>query len=201
MHGNVWEWVQDTHHDDYNGAPTDGSAWAGSDACWIARGGGWNSGAGRCRSANRTVDDHRNRFRSLGFRLHKLSSSPCQKRAIYGWCARQCVDDDQTTILRRYVCVCRTNINQPAVSGRMNGEFRRRRWVFGNVDNHARSQRRIFLLSVLRAGYPYRTYFSFTMTTRSRYITTAMMHAAKPACTREWYSYVKSVEIASKAEK
>ncbi|MCD4708655.1 MAG: formylglycine-generating enzyme family protein [Candidatus Sabulitectum sp.] len=25
--GNVWEWYQDHHHTDYNGAPTDGSAW------------------------------------------------------------------------------------------------------------------------------------------------------------------------------
>ncbi|MBB3219417.1 SUMF1/EgtB/PvdO family nonheme iron enzyme [Pseudoduganella umbonata] len=27
MHGNVWEWTQDAAHDDYNGAPCDGSAW------------------------------------------------------------------------------------------------------------------------------------------------------------------------------
>jgi serine/threonine protein kinase len=27
MHGNVWEWCQDHWHDNYNGAPTDGSAW------------------------------------------------------------------------------------------------------------------------------------------------------------------------------
>jgi formylglycine-generating enzyme required for sulfatase activity len=26
MHGNVWEWVEDCYHDNYNGAPTDGSA-------------------------------------------------------------------------------------------------------------------------------------------------------------------------------
>ncbi len=27
MHGNVWEWVEDCWHDDYTGAPTNGSAW------------------------------------------------------------------------------------------------------------------------------------------------------------------------------
>ncbi|HAC65819.1 MAG TPA: hypothetical protein DCF68_20385 [Cyanothece sp. UBA12306] len=27
MHGNVWEWCQDDWHDNYDGAPTDGSAW------------------------------------------------------------------------------------------------------------------------------------------------------------------------------
>ncbi|HID99667.1 MAG TPA: formylglycine-generating enzyme family protein [Thiotrichaceae bacterium] len=27
MHGNVWEWCADLRHDNYDGAPTDGSAW------------------------------------------------------------------------------------------------------------------------------------------------------------------------------
>lgn len=27
MHGNVWEWCEDVWHENYNGAPTDGSAW------------------------------------------------------------------------------------------------------------------------------------------------------------------------------
>ena len=36
--GNVWEWTQDHWHDDYRGAPTDGSAWISSDtgACTVS---------------------------------------------------------------------------------------------------------------------------------------------------------------------
>ncbi|SFU51137.1 SUMF1/EgtB/PvdO family nonheme iron enzyme [Pseudoduganella namucuonensis] len=43
MHGNVWEWVQDVMHRNYEGAPIDGSAWmAGGDhALRILRGGSW----------------------------------------------------------------------------------------------------------------------------------------------------------------
>jgi len=43
MHGNVWEWVQDIVHDNYDGAPTDGSAWVeGADTSrHILRGGSW----------------------------------------------------------------------------------------------------------------------------------------------------------------
>jgi formylglycine-generating enzyme required for sulfatase activity len=43
MHGNVWEWVQDVVHEDYHGAPSDGSAWAtgGDQARRVIRGGAW----------------------------------------------------------------------------------------------------------------------------------------------------------------
>ena len=43
MHGNVWEWVQDVVHDNYEGAPLDGSAWeeGGDNARRILRGGSW----------------------------------------------------------------------------------------------------------------------------------------------------------------
>jgi formylglycine-generating enzyme required for sulfatase activity len=43
MHGNVWEWTQDVVHDNYVGAPTDGSAWEeGGDAVRrVLRGGSW----------------------------------------------------------------------------------------------------------------------------------------------------------------
>jgi formylglycine-generating enzyme required for sulfatase activity len=43
MHGNVWEWTQDVVHDNYVGAPVDGSAWeeGGDPVRRILRGGSW----------------------------------------------------------------------------------------------------------------------------------------------------------------
>jgi formylglycine-generating enzyme required for sulfatase activity len=43
MHGNVWEWVQDVVHENYEGAPVDGSAWeeGGDQSRRILRGGSW----------------------------------------------------------------------------------------------------------------------------------------------------------------
>ena len=43
MHGNVWEWVQDVVHDNYEGAPANGRAWetGGDQNRRILRGGSW----------------------------------------------------------------------------------------------------------------------------------------------------------------
>jgi formylglycine-generating enzyme required for sulfatase activity len=70
MHGNVWEWVQDNWHYNYEGAPTDGSAWDdGSGPIRIFRGGSWNFKAWSCRSADRSGDDWQYCYDNLGFRL------------------------------------------------------------------------------------------------------------------------------------
>ena len=71
MHGNVREWVEDIWHDNYEGAPTDGSAWlTGGDSTFrVLRGGSWYSYGDSCRSAvrlNRTPDT---RDYYLGFRV------------------------------------------------------------------------------------------------------------------------------------
>lgn len=55
MHGNVWEWCQDTWHKSYEGAPTDGSAWidAQNDVRHVKRSGSYNNLPTDCRSASR----------------------------------------------------------------------------------------------------------------------------------------------------
>ncbi len=73
MHGNVWEWVQDTWHGNYNGAPTDGSAWEKDGSDRVARGGSWRGNARSCRSAFRDDGDPGDRITSLGFRLLRIS--------------------------------------------------------------------------------------------------------------------------------
>jgi formylglycine-generating enzyme required for sulfatase activity len=70
MLGNVWEWTEDAWHDNYKGAPTDGSAWetaeAGADR--VIRGGSWNFSARSCRSACRAGYGPGARNFYLGFR-------------------------------------------------------------------------------------------------------------------------------------
>lgn len=70
MLGNVWEWTRDHWHDNYHGAPTDGSAWmsANAGALRVGRGGAWNSHASSVRAAYRRWNDTDCRLDYLGFR-------------------------------------------------------------------------------------------------------------------------------------
>ncbi len=73
VHGNVWEWVEDCWHVNYEGAPLDQSAWLGQNegncSLRVVRGGSWGDGPLGLRSALRdrltTVDGN---F-VVGFRL------------------------------------------------------------------------------------------------------------------------------------
>ncbi len=70
MSGNVWEWVQDGWHNNYQGAPTDGREWtAGGRSARVLRGGSWSYGATDARAANRSSISPGDRYYSNGFRL------------------------------------------------------------------------------------------------------------------------------------
>jgi len=77
MHGNVWEWCEDVWHDNYEGAPTDGSAWTsgGDQSRRVLRGGSWNYYARRfLRSAVRLWVTPGNRDNYSGLRVVVVAS-------------------------------------------------------------------------------------------------------------------------------
>jgi formylglycine-generating enzyme required for sulfatase activity len=70
MAGNVWQWVQDCWHGNYNGAPVDGSAWMNGDCGQhVIRGGSWLDPPRDLRSAFRLDVETGNGATYLGFRV------------------------------------------------------------------------------------------------------------------------------------
>jgi formylglycine-generating enzyme required for sulfatase activity/serine/threonine protein kinase len=71
MAGNIYQWVEDTWHANYQGAPTDGSPWTTGDSnsARVVRGGSWDYSPDGLRSANRYDVDPDNRNSYIGFRL------------------------------------------------------------------------------------------------------------------------------------
>jgi formylglycine-generating enzyme required for sulfatase activity len=71
MHGNVSEWCEDTWHDNYLGAPTNGRAWVdeANDTARVLRGGSWNDIAEKCRCASRSRFEPDFRFNFTGLRV------------------------------------------------------------------------------------------------------------------------------------
>jgi formylglycine-generating enzyme required for sulfatase activity len=71
MHGNVWEWCADHWHDNYAGAPIDGSAWlsAVKSSDRLLRGGSFRNYPEHCRSACRVHDARGHHISIVGFRV------------------------------------------------------------------------------------------------------------------------------------
>jgi formylglycine-generating enzyme required for sulfatase activity len=70
MHGNVWEWCQDNYHQNYIGAPSDGSVWVGGETeIRVLRGGSWFYEGQYCRSALRVGNATDYLFNGVGFRV------------------------------------------------------------------------------------------------------------------------------------
>ncbi|MBX9255224.1 formylglycine-generating enzyme family protein [Desmonostoc muscorum CCALA 125] len=79
MHGNVWEWCLDDWHNNYQGAPADGSAWFHENdnlyhkqGYAVLRGGSWRLDPTNCRSASRSYNYGAERgyiINSFGFRV------------------------------------------------------------------------------------------------------------------------------------
>ena len=72
MHGNVYEWCSDAWHENYDGAPADGSAWenGGDPSKRVVRGGSWRTVARPCRSGARNWALQKNKnATAIGFRV------------------------------------------------------------------------------------------------------------------------------------
>jgi formylglycine-generating enzyme required for sulfatase activity len=79
MHGNVWEICADPWHDNYEGAPSDGSVWIDYEnpeekSIFFAtiRGGSWDSEFRRVRSAYRSWRMSDIRYGYVGFRVSRI---------------------------------------------------------------------------------------------------------------------------------
>ena len=72
MHGNVWEWCVDHWHDNYTGAPTDGTAWIAEnkETRRVMRGGSFSNPPAVCRAASRSsTTDHIADRITIGLRI------------------------------------------------------------------------------------------------------------------------------------
>jgi eukaryotic-like serine/threonine-protein kinase len=71
IHGNVREWCEDSLHENYQGAPIDGSAWVDrqDNQSRLLRGGSWSDKPADCRSARRNWRSGVSKYNYVGFRV------------------------------------------------------------------------------------------------------------------------------------
>lgn len=71
MQGNVWEWMADCNHKDYEGAPADGSAWIDAEGCQfgVIRSGSFLNRVERSSTTVRAGRPREGRATNMGFRV------------------------------------------------------------------------------------------------------------------------------------
>jgi formylglycine-generating enzyme required for sulfatase activity len=75
MLGNLAEWTEDCWHQNYEGAPADGSVWPGGDCgVMVLHGGSWRYDPDALRSASRDWFDNVGRAGDIGFRVARTLS-------------------------------------------------------------------------------------------------------------------------------
>ena len=83
MAGNIWEWTEDCYHDNYEGAPLDGSAWTGGDCSLHSlRTGSWGLAPRFVRSAARVRTAAGDRDSYRGFRVGRTLSPGANAAAL-----------------------------------------------------------------------------------------------------------------------
>jgi formylglycine-generating enzyme required for sulfatase activity len=71
--GNVQEWTQDCYHNNYKGAPSDGSAWQSAGCSQrVVRGGAYSSPVESLRNARRAQFEQETRLDNIGFRVVRI---------------------------------------------------------------------------------------------------------------------------------
>jgi formylglycine-generating enzyme required for sulfatase activity len=83
MLGNVWQRTEDCGHENYAGAPRDGSRWVSGGDCTkrVVRGGAWFTSLDQLRSAVRAADPADFRKNDIGFRLARSPAAQPRKRS------------------------------------------------------------------------------------------------------------------------
>lgn len=77
MYGNVWEWTEDCWNKNYDGAPTDGSAWVVGDCSMrVVRGGSWFNKQRSFKSSTRMKFSSEIRYSSRGIGLRVVREEP-----------------------------------------------------------------------------------------------------------------------------
>lgn len=72
MESNVWEWVEDCYHENYDGAPVDGSAWQGDGRLRVLRSGSWGISPWSVGGGGRLGCEPAIRDMGFGFRLARV---------------------------------------------------------------------------------------------------------------------------------